>query len=398
MKKIILLLSVVMMISCSDSFEDISYSSGSVSGTRKKVRTVEQVQQIAMNYLNAKVQFGGRRIKQNVPDKSKLKVEVLTQQMVNSINDGASMNAPRRTPSLIQDTVMFYVQTDSSAILVPAFPQAAPVLAEIEDPDFTWASILSTGSNFDNPLADLIMPALDQEYWDLFEPWTDWQGPFGEGLEIVERVLPKLKVEWDQYKPFNDHCPNFYPAGCVAIATAQAMTVTRNWNYINGLYLNYDNLVKLKNRYYSRRYESEADTIARLVRYIGDAIDTDYSSEASSAKTKDAIHKFFTPNMIVNTNASAVQSTLHKSRGIVIVSSRTKKNTLGFIPRGNGHAYNIDGYYKYNNEDSYVHVNFGWGPGKNGYFMKHIFSPRFVENAPDQFPYEMKFYCIYPNI
>lgn len=49
--------------------------------------------------------------------------------------------------------------------------------------------------------------------------------------------------------------------------------------------------------------------------------------------------------------------------------------------QGKGHAYIIDGYIRYSNKDSFVHINFGWRSGGNGYFMKNILNPKFIENV-----------------
>ena len=389
MKKIQIILASLMLISCSNDLDEIISESTSVKTltSKREIRSVKQARQIAVNYLNARNRFTGRRHIQGNGQTDEMQVDVITSQMLNSTDSVGSSND--------NDTLMYSVRTGSSAVLVPAFSEAASVFAEIEDPNFSIASIVSPNSETENPLAHLIVPALDPDYWDIFKPWTDWQGPFGEKLEIVESVHPKVQVEWDQREPFNKFCPEGCVAGCVAIATAQALTVTRNLSKIKGLELNYDNLIKVKNYYYTFNNRQITDTIAMLIRYIGDAVDMKYG-ETSSANTKKAVQTFFTPTMTVSTDARYVRRALNRDRGIVIVSSRNKKDFL-FFSRGDGHAYIIDGYYIYNNEDSFVHVNFGWREGSCGYFMKNIFNPNFVENAPDKFPYEMDFFCIFPK-
>ena len=45
----------------------------------------------------------------------------------------------------------------------------------------------------------------------------------GYRYPAVNQVGPLLSTEWHQYAPFNDSCPNQYPAGSAAIAAAQLM-------------------------------------------------------------------------------------------------------------------------------------------------------------------------------
>ena len=314
-------------------------------------------------------------------------------------NVGKAQTARKLQSSSVQqsDTLMYSVNTQQSTLLIPAYAEAIPVFAELDNPEFEW-SALADVNGIENPLAHLVVPALDPDYWKIFEPWKDWDGPIGEEPRYEDIVYPKLEVEWDQDEPFNNYCPNNYPAGCVAIAIAQAFTITRNWEYIDNMHINYDNLIKIKDEFHAKYiYPQTADTLARVIRFIGNATDMEYKAGGSKTNTADAVETMFSHNMVVSDNYDKIRYALHQERGIVIVSSRTRTHFLGIFPRGTGHAYIIDGYTLYYNGDSYVHINYGWGPGYNGYFMKHIFNPEFVHNAEHKYPYEMQIFSIYPK-
>lgn len=83
---------------------------------------------------------------------------------------------------------------------------------------------------------------------------------------VVEEVKPKVVVEWSQDPPFNKYTPNNFPAGCVAVAAAQAFTVTRHCSSFNGVPLDWNELVNVKNASYQYTYPYQTDIIAQLVR------------------------------------------------------------------------------------------------------------------------------------
>jgi len=91
---------------------------------------------------------------------------------------------------------------------------------------------------------------------------------------------------------------------------------------------------------------------------------------------------------------ASTKNTLKHNNGIVIISSRTEKNSFWGRPRGIGHAYIADGYLQYSNGSDLIHVNYGWGHS-NGYYLSNLMSPHWVSEAPKQYPHSWNFYCIY---
>lgn len=124
-----------------------------------------------------------------------------------------------------------------------------------------------------------------------------------------------------------------------------------------------------------------------------------YHSDGSSADTEDAVELFTNFGMMnLSRKKQNIQNTLQQyNDGIVIISSRTKNNFWGIIPRGTGHSYLVDGFIKRSDDLGYLHVNYGWGPNYNGYFLEDLMAPHFTDDAPKAYPHEWKFYCIYKN-
>jgi len=128
-----------------------------------------------------------------------------------------------------------------------------------------------------------------------------------------------------------------------------------------------------------------------------------YGADESGADTNYAVKRIFVERgMRVNKNKVSIKNALkYYDRGIVIIASRTEKNSFWGRQRGTGHAYIADGYLQYSNGSDLIHVNYGWGPedGKgrkyNGYYLSNLMSPHWVGEAPKQFPHSWSFYCIY---
>lgn len=400
MKKTLFLFVSILLFSCSDDFENLYLTDlGDMPQLKANIRSIENVKGIAKDYI-MQSRFQGRRMAEYTNDEENFEIEVLTLQLLEEIkksdteylNAQAPAKAPTSTLKPGKDTVMFAVKTSTSTLLIPAFENAAPVFAEMDDPNFSWNILGKNVEGMDNPLEHLLVPVLDQEYWKIFGQdsctvWGRYEPIYWEKEEFVE---PKLKVSWGQGAPFNNYCPAGCLAGCVAIASAQALTITRNWNSFEGKPLNYDNLIKVEDYRYENIYPYETDTIAQLIRYIGKVVGMKYGKDLSGAKTSKAVDRIFKPYMNVSTNVKDIRRALYNPRGIVIVSSKRKESAKKI-----GHAYNIDGFKKFKYGYSMMHVNFGWGPYSSGYFMENIFNPTFKDDAIEKYPYKMKIYSIY---
>lgn len=221
----------------------------------------------------------------------------------------------------------------------------------------------------------------------------------GGSKTITAELAPRVQVQWDQKgSPYNTYTPNNWPAGCVATAIAQAMTVTRHIGKFNGIPLEWNQLVKMKNSGYQYQYPTEARTIGLLMREIGNAVGMKYGAGGSTAATEDGIKLLTsTKQFSVNKSKGSIKLVLDENpHNLIIISSRTKKSSWLGVGRGDGHAYIVDGYRIFSDGTDLMHVNFGWGNSQRstGYFLTKLWAPYFVEEAVDKFPHAWKFYCI----
>lgn len=152
-----------------------------------------------------------------------------------------------------------------------------------------------------------------------------------------KEVGPLLSTQWGQDSPYNDYCPNKYPAGCVAIAMAQIMKfhrhpVSYNWSNIpnTGATVNTKQLI----------YE------------IGKNVNMNYGKDGSSSTYNNAAKalEFYGYNVKIRDHQySEVQNEILIYQRPVYMRG-CKKN---FIFSWDGHAWVCDGVRKRNVEIGY---------------------------------------------
>lgn len=394
---------ILFFISCQK--ENVSPNLEKVG--KQNIRTIADAKSVALQYYT-----GSAKSKATTKSDTDVKptineVQVLTSDMLNS----TGLSYAKTKSSSSGDTLLYYVDFsgEKGGMIVSRNTQCEPVLAIFDEGDFSFQNVLQ---NTDTNLGALsfILSAVDYnnspQSFSIQQPDMPDDGSGGGGgggyvpVTLVDEVLPKVRVEWSQSQdPFNRYTPSNYPAGCVAIAVAQAFTVTRHVGSFNGVNLNYNDLIQFRDFTFRNLFPSQADIAGQFVRQIGAAVGMDYDASGSGAKTSDGVKLFSNFGLMnVNTNKANIRSTLKNySNGIIIISSRTKKPFLG-ISRGDGHAYIADGYRLYSNGSDLIHVNYGWGPGNgnlNGYYLTVLSSPHFTADAPSSFPHDWEFYCIY---
>lgn len=414
MTKKTLTIIAISLITLSCNKEEIKIpNKGSESLISKKipVRSKADVESTVLSFLNKNHTSNKAIVTSGKNFKSNLEIEAITSEMM-------GYNREK------MDTLLFSVQ-DLSAdkkILVSANVNCEPILAVFDNNDERLDDLLhlSDEDPFSPFLANVIKYNEDPDSFNQFISDNKADdisynkinlnitsknkavvGQLGvNGKIISQELLPRVKVNWGQSAyPYNKYTPNNWPAGCVATAVAQAMTVTRHLNSFNGVSLNWDNLVKMKNSGYADIYPEEANTIGLLLREIGKSVNMQYSANGSGAKTKDGI-KLLTlgGSFYALESKGAIKLILDENpNNVILISSRTKKSSaFGLIQNGDGHAYIVDGYEIYSDGTDLMHVNYGWDGYRNGYYLTKIWSPYFTSNTPSGaiFPHAWSFYCI----
>ena len=236
--------------------------------------------------------------------------------------------------------------------------------------------------------------------------------PKGSYLErgkwkIIEKITPMLTTIWHQGSPFNDEAPyrrwfpwqepKRSPAGCFPIAIAQIIAYHEKISVINGYKLDW-NSIKKNLQIYNERSTSHASyedlrSIAYLLQFL---------SISCRAKHTPDFTFVFPHNARKTMTLVYGNATTHCSYDNSIVYNMLKNNNPVLVCAISGivggHAWVIDGYLyrkrkmrevqlgegglpssvvsEYEDEQTLVHCNWGWGGSCNGYYFQGIFNTK----------------------
>ena len=210
-------------------------------------------------------------------------------------------------------------------------------------------------------------------------------------------VAPMLTAKFSQGKPYNNLVPTYNGsrcrAGCSCVALCQVMhyykyptidvpkvpayTTRTHDIYMPELPSDRFHWKYIKDSYKGSYTDDEAYSVAKLMKYAGQAMEMDYSPDGSGAaifQIRDAAVLFgYDHNAKVLYKdldnytdaqwAAIIQAELNADRPVIMGAL----NETSFV----GHAFVIDGYNASNNK---YHINWGWGGSGNNYFALNAFN------------------------
>ena len=225
--------------------------------------------------------------------------------------------------------------------------------------------------------------------------------PVHQTLNAGSGVDPLIKTTWGQEAPYDWQCPKkngqYCVVGCVATAMAQVMYY---WKYPEGsdaisgytiggwwsssltvddlpattfdyslmlksyCHWDWDNSQLIQDTY----TDAQAQEVAKLGRYCGQAVSMDYDPEGSGAYSSDQLYamKSFgfrsTAQLVRKTGSTSQWESMIKTEldaGRPILYSANDTNGAG------GHAFICDGY----STDGKFHFNFGWYGTCDGWYV-----------------------------
>lgn len=209
-------------------------------------------------------------------------------------------------------------------------------------------------------------------------------------------IAPLLKSIWSQYGPYNKQTPLHNGAncvtGCVATAAVQIMNYYRHPKSspaLNGyrtvsVRISVDALPAtsfdwndMLPTYRTDNTEMQQNEVAKLNRYVGQAVQMDYTKDDSGADSylvvsefpklfgyaKD-MHRVFRAQYSYDDWNNLIYNELQAKRPVYYFAEDA---TYGY-----GHAFICDGYQ----EGEFFHINWGWGGRFNGYYRLSVLSPR----------------------
>ena len=365
-------------------------------------RSIEEAKAIAADFMAQSMSDGTNKAKA-MRAQTQPSIQVLVKDSL------PSTASDKKLPiDLLPDTLLYGVTYTDGTILIPSDKEAPTVIGMLDSPTESLPTLIRK-NNGNNPLYELLEPVFnpdafhrltDEDYMKTIMPtFLEDENKFiivgsdyAKELEEKKRrereryIAPKIPVEWEQGEPFNLWCPGRFPAGCVAIAAAQAMTLTGV--PFEDSYFDFDDIAMFKNKSYSKDNPDLMEAVAQLVRTVGISVDTHYESSGSWTDPIKAVKIFQDMGMHMSTNTSDIKQTLRDYYcGFVMVVSG----------RGNNrHCYLIDGYNYVPRDlsyDVYLHTNFGWGPSYNGFYLQNLYS--FTKDLPNDISGKWIFYSLY---
>lgn len=396
MKKIIILLiSLVFLFSCNEE-EKTTTASNKFNVDKKDIEMV-------VNDFTAKTSKDGLQI---VSIDSILNHEHTTR--------GGSTNTP-------QNLLYFVKLSDNSTVIVAGDKRAEPVYAHISNIELKFGNGKLLNQNevpesFKYMLgvsAASIMNSVNNES----KANPNWTANTTRATEDADYILPsKCKVTWGQGYPFNLQSPSIVKpitkeplgdrgksyAGCVTIATAQALTVFyEDFRIFKGYRLK-TSWKTLKKRI-SRDYfydQDEIDDISNIVKRIAENIGISYNNDGTAGTdTKNAIKfldRYLGGAYGHDSDWGKIESNMRdNSCGISFLSGQPQSNgwfwkVIGIdMPSLTGHCMLLDGYKKVNGRTLF-YINFGWNGSYNGYFLYD--DKTWNEGAPKEYRLNMSVY------
>lgn len=226
---------------------------------------------------------------------------------------------------------------------------------------------------------------------------------------VKESIAPRMITLWDQSAPYNLQCPfdgtERSVTGCVATALAQVLYwhATNNnvdtqstaiesyttdsekipleelpatafeWNLMQPTYrkLSSDETEKGLEMW----EQEQRQAVAKLLRYCGQSVKMDYTSNSSSATTSDcakAMVKYFGYD---DTTRHFSRSNYSYTEWVqLIYDELAQRGPLIYHGQsaGGGHSFVCDGY----DGDDYFYFNWGWSGDSNGYFKLSVLNPK----------------------
>lgn len=301
------------------------------------------------------------------------------------------------TKSSAKDTLMYIVNFEDGGFVLVSFDKGFPPVIAVAETGSYY------GEETDNPGFNIyineILHALDESM--SIDTGDDTMILMKKDTVLLQdiNIGPFCPVEWHQRSPYNRLCSNPYdynvPAGCVAVAVAQAMAVFSYPSTVDLTYpeaqqsiceLDWVGIIEDNDNKWPLCNCCMQKSI--LLREIGQRVKMQYAPGGSGTSTQ----KYVIPCL-----SSFGYETAPYSSGFsnsIVISSLDGSSPViirGENSDGEGHAWLIDGYkyircretyyrqnsvsglwisdYYYIFDNYYLHMNYGWNDSANGYYL-----------------------------
>ena len=217
---------------------------------------------------------------------------------------------------------------------------------------------------------------LIQTTWGQEDPY-DWQCPIQNGqycvVGCIATAMAQVMYYW-KYPEGSDALPRFYSSGYGYVPALPATTFDYSKMLLSYCHWDYDNSELVQDTY----TDEQAQEVAKLGRYCGQATDMQYSPNGSGAytwKQLDAMISFGYRSTAEDVSrdgswwgwgddgyTTAEWEALIK---VELDAGRPILYSASDINGGSGHAFICDGY----NSNNYFHFNYGWYGTCDGWYL-----------------------------
>lgn len=209
---------------------------------------------------------------------------------------------------------------------------------------------------------------------------------------IGSPVTPLLTCQWDQRDPYNRQCPksgdDYCVTGCVATAMAQVMYYYRYPNMTSTaipgyktekMKLNLSELPattfkwdKMKDTYSDGETGETADAVAELMRYCGQAVQMDYTTDESGASVYASHLTYYFGYSKTTRDVARANYTAATWEKLIYDEISASRPVLYSGQSGaGGHQFVVDGY----DANGLFHINWGWSGQSDGFFTLSVLNP-----------------------
>ena len=249
----------------------------------------------------------------------------------------------------------------------------------------------STSGNFDFDNMPSNVRAWMQGYVEQISNLATYSVPARASSNQLQAISPLITTKWNQDAPYNNMCPDHNGkksvTGCTATAMAQVMNY-HQWpkgkttmipSYITETHkLSVSALGQtvfawdeMRDKYSTN---DEGQSVAQLMRYCGQSLQSDYSSGETGAFSMDvpyALQTYF--NYDQNMELKYIDFyTISEWEKLIYDELNAARPVMHFgYSMGGGHAFVCDGY----DGKGLFHFNWGWGGSYDGYYKMVLLNP-----------------------
>lgn len=199
--------------------------------------------------------------------------------------------------------------------------------------------------------------------------WLNSYSAISQVPKTHNAIPPMTTTEWGQKKPYNALLANNDATGCVATALAQLMAyhkwpneVSKEVYELPTTSFNWD---LMRNQYSENDVDESALEVAKLMKYCGFAVNTNYnsSSKAYFYNMCEALKYYFGYAETAH-DIYRISYTTEEWDNILYNELSNGRPVLYSAQESSGHALICDGY----DGNGFYHFNWGWSGDCNGYY------------------------------